>query len=234
MQVLTLFTVIPVKKLNNGKMRLSPMLSKDERKELTLQMLHDVLKTVSSTRAVSECVIISSDQDALNAAKTAGLTSLREPSPMGINEAVQYANNFCIDKGAVSTLVLPADIPLITQEDIDNMVNASKPDPSVVIIPSARQDGTNALLRRPPEIIATSYDRASYPTHLRYATDKQIRFTILQPETVMLDLDLPQDIDTFMKRRSSTETYRYLSSLKPALSERQLRHNTSRGRSSSI
>ncbi|MCL4435838.1 MAG: 2-phospho-L-lactate guanylyltransferase [Thaumarchaeota archaeon] len=225
---MTLFTVIPVKKLDNGKMRLSPLLSKDERKELSLQMLHDVLKTVSSTRAVSDCVIISSDQDALNAAKTAGLTPLMEPSPMGINEAVQYANNFCIEHGAASTLVLPADIPLITQEDINNIVNASKPDTSVVIIPSARQDGTNALLRRPPDVIATSYDRASYPTHLRYAIDKQIRFTILQPETVMLDLDLPQDMDAFLKRRSNTKTYRYLSNLKPVLSERQLRHNNSR------
>ncbi len=234
MQVLTLFTVIPVKKLDNGKTRLSPLLSKDERKELSLRMLHDVLKTVSATHAVNECVIISSDQEALNTAKTVGLTPLREPSPMGINEAVQYANSFCIDHGATSTLVLPADIPLITQEDIDNMVDASKPEPSVIIIPSARQDGTNALLRRPPEIIATSYDRASYQTHLCYASDKQIRFTVLHPETVMLDIDLPQDLDTFLKRRSSTETYSYLSRLEPALSERHLRHNTSSGRGSSI
>ncbi|MBI2938692.1 MAG: 2-phospho-L-lactate guanylyltransferase [Thaumarchaeota archaeon] len=229
-----LFTVIPVKKLDNGKTRLSPLLSKDERKELSLRMLHDVLKTISLTHAVSECVIISSDQDALNTAKTVGFTPLREPSPMGINEAIQYANSFCIDHGAASTLVLPADIPLITQEDINNMVDASKPEPSVIIIPSARQDGTNALLRRPPKIIATSYDRASYPTHLCYASDKQVRFTVLHPETVMLDLDLPQDLDTFMKRRSNTATYSYLSSLKPALSERHLCHNTSSGRSGSI
>ncbi len=226
---MTLFTVIPVKKLDNSKMRLSPQLSQDERKELSLRMLRDVLKTVSSTRAVDECVVISSDQEALSTAKTAGFTPLREPSPMGINEAVQYANNFCIDHGAASTLVLPADIPLIAQEDIDNMIDASRPEPSVVIIPSARRDGTNALLRRPPEIIPTFYDRASYPTHLSYASDKRIRFTVLHPETVMLDLDIPQDLGAFLERRSNTETYGYLSSLKPALSERHLHYNASSG-----
>jgi 2-phospho-L-lactate guanylyltransferase len=213
-------------------MRLSPLLTEDERKYLSLQMLRDVLTTISSTSIVSAGVIISSDQDALNAAKAAGLTPLKEPSPMGINDAVRYANRFCIRRGAASTLVLPADVPLITSSDIANIVNASKPGPSVVIIPSARLDGTNALLRRPPEIIGTSYDQASYSTHLHFAFEKQVRFTVLQPDTVTLDLDLPQDLAVFLNRRSNTDTYHYLSNLARPLIERQLRHNTHIGRSS--
>ncbi len=224
---MTLFTIIPVKKLDNGKTRLSPLLSKTERKELSLLMLRDVLKTIAAARTVSEGVIISSDQDVLSTAKNAGLLPLKEPSSMGINEAVQYANNFSIRHGATSTLVLPADVPLVTPRDIDDIIYASKPEPSVVIIPSARLDGTNALLRQPPAIISTSYDRASYLTHLHYASEKQVHFTVLQLDAVTLDLDLPQDLDTFLNRRSNTETYRYLSGLTPALNERQLRHSNS-------
>lgn len=212
---LTLYAIIPVKKLDTGKLRLSTILNTKGRREISLRMLQDVLKAVASAEEVDDAVVVSPDQDALNLAKETGFKPLKEEAQIGVNMAVKAANAFSLSRGASSTLVLPADIPLVQPRDIQEMVKASKPKASVVITPSTRMDGTNALLRRPPEIIQSAYDKESYRTHIRYAKEKNVHLTVIKSKTVMLDLDIPEDIAEFMAVKSDTETYRYLSRVKP-------------------
>lgn len=213
---MTLYAIIPVKKLDTGKLRLSTVLDREGRRELSLCMLRDVLKVAASAEDVDEVVVVSPDQEALNLAEETGFTPLKEEEQRGVNMAVKDANAFSLSRGASSTLVLPADIPLIQPRDIQEIVEASKPEASVVITPAIRMDGTNALLRRPPEVIQTSYDKESYRTHIRYASEKNIHLAVIRSKTVMLDLDIPKDIKEFMSTESDTETYRFLSRGKPA------------------
>jgi len=142
----TVYTITPVKRLDRGKARLAEVLNLDLRIELSLSMLQDVLKAIASARSISEGVVVSSDEDVLGLAADTGFTTLKEESQRGVNEAVEVATRYCLSRDASSTLVLPADIPLVTSRDINGIVEASNPAPSVVITPSLRMDGTNAFL----------------------------------------------------------------------------------------
>jgi 2-phospho-L-lactate guanylyltransferase len=120
-----------------------------------------------------------------------------------------------LNNGASSTIIIPADIPLIKPGDIKKIVNSSRNTQSVVIVPSKRMDGTNALLRSPPDVIKTSYDFSSYTTHKKYASEQKIPVSILKLYSVMLDLDLQEDLEEFMDKESETQTYKFLSENKP-------------------
>lgn len=178
-------------------------------------MLQDVLKAVASSDKIESTIVVSPEQEAVNLAKSLGFSTLLEKTQRGVNIAVNTANEYCLNNGASSTIILPADIPLIKPGDIKKIVNASRNNKSVVIIPSKRLDGTNALLRSPPDIIPTSYDIESYFSHKKYALQQKIPISIIKLHSVMLDLDIPEDLEEFMAKVSDTKTYKFLSQEKP-------------------
>ncbi len=212
---MTLYSIIPIKKLDKVKLRLSSLLNKEMRRELSLFMLRDVLKTIASTKEVDEAVVVSSDKAVLDVAEDYGFTPLDEGFQNGVNQAIEVANALCLRNGASSTLVLPADIPLIKPEDILQILGASRVEDSIVITPCIRLCGINALLRRPPDVIRTSYDNESFKTHIKYAYQENIHLSVVKLKSVMLDIDTPEDIKEFMSIRNVTETYDFISKAIP-------------------
>lgn len=173
-------------------------------------MIQDVFKSVSKTSEIDEIIIVSPDTEVLKLTHEFGFTTILEKKQLGVNIAVTIANKYCLNKGATSTLVLPADIPLIQPKDIKKIIETTKNSKSVVIIPSNRFDGTNALLRTPPNIIKTSYDKSSYKLHKQNSFNEKISIYEIHLKSIMLDLDIPEDIKEFMKIPSNTDTYRFL------------------------
>lgn len=210
---MSIYVIIPIKNLNNSKLRLSSIFNNETRKKISLLMMSDIFESLTKAKDIDEVVAISSDELALAIAIKNGFQIIREDKDKGVNEAVLKANKYSIRKGATSTLVIPADIPLLKPGDIQQIIKAASTLKSVVITPSLREDGTNALFRRPPNIIETSYDKESYKTHTQYSFEKNIRLSILRIRNIMLDIDTEEDIYKFMSKESQTETYHYLSTL---------------------
>ena len=71
---------------------------------------------------------------------------------------------------------------------------------------SINKNGTNILFRRPPDIIKTSYDEDSYYNHLNNVKKKNLKYYIIENESLMLDLDRPQDLKTIYKKLKSSRT----------------------------
>ena len=63
----------------------------------------------------------------------------------------------------------------------------------IVICPSQRYDGTNMLLRKPPEVIPTSFDRNSYESHISSAKDGGAEVRLFLSKKLMIDIDTPED-----------------------------------------
>lgn len=206
-----LHTIIPIKNLNDAKKRLSTLLNEEKRKQLSIYMILDVFKSVSITSEIEEVIVVSPDLEVLNYAKTFGFKTILEKAQVGVNKAVKTAISFCLENEATSTLILPADIPLIQSIDIKKIIEATNNTQSVIITPSKRMDGTNALLLSPPDVIQTSYDNSSYKVHKQNALNKKIPFIEIKLDSIMLDLDIPKDIEEFMTIISNTNTYRFLS-----------------------
>lgn len=205
------YVIIPVKSLSEGKQRLARILGEKERKKLTFCMLQDVLSVVLRSEKVNEAVVVSPDREILRLAKKLGAVALAEKANLGVNMAVSAGIKYCVRRRSPPVLVLPADIPLVSGWDLEAMASLGSSKPSIVICPSLRLNGTNALLLNPPDIIETSYDADSFRGHLSAGRLKGLRVKVYLSGRVMLDLDVPEDLELFLKLEASmnTETYRF-------------------------
>lgn len=187
------FAIVPVKRFENSKTRLSPILTDGERAQLAGLMLGDTLKALAATGV--RIVVVSSDGRAKEVADLHGATFLQQGSDSGVNSAVALADAYCKKNGAVASIVVPQDLPLLDSRDIRRIIaTAAEDERCIVICPSVRYDGTNVLLRRPPAAIKTHYDNNSYEMHLQAARQAGIPARVALIERLMFDVDTPADV----------------------------------------
>lgn len=149
-------------------------------------------RTVSLARQVGEVVVVSRDAAVRRLAREAGAWALVEAEP-GLNRALRQAAGWALARGEPEMLILPGDLPRLELSDLAGMVRAALPGPAVVIAPSRRFDGTNAMLLRPPNLIPFSFGPDSFNRHLRAARRAGLEPVVYLSDTVAFDLDLPRD-----------------------------------------
>ena len=215
---MNVYAIVPVKTLASSKQRLSKLLTVEERIKLSEAMLYDVLDSVCNCKSINKIIVVSKDKQVFSIAIEFGVAIVREEQELGVNVAVALADNICKDSDA--RIVIPQDLPLILPSDVDVLCASAKEKNCVVITPSYRYDGTNALLRKPPNVIETHYDEDSYEIHLQKAKERNIPVKIFLNRRLMLDLDEPTDIMHLMSGNSSTRTVSYLLEIKQKIKGR--------------
>ena len=201
--------IIPAKSLDKAKSRLSALLPIAERKEFCLKMLEDVLNAVKLAMNISQTVVVSNDLNVLHATEEFDVEYLRE-SRSGLNQAVSQAVDWCCKRETQSVLILPIDIPLVTSRNLEEIL-IHRHEASMVISPSRRDEGTNALLLTPPNVISTSYGPQSFQRHLEAAYEKKISFSCYRSEKIALDIDTVEDPNDFiLEHKEETKTYKWL------------------------
>ena len=189
------FAIVPVKRFENSKTRLSSILEMEDRIRLSSLMLEDTVKILSSVPLLTQIVIVSPDKRAEELATKHGVSFLREEKEKGVNLAVALADSYCIREAADATVVIPQDLPLLEPIEVFRACQlAENESRCIVICPSLRYDGTNMLLRKPPSVIATFYDMDSYNMHVKAALKLGIPIKRLFSKSVMYDIDTPEDV----------------------------------------
>jgi 2-phospho-L-lactate/phosphoenolpyruvate guanylyltransferase len=189
------FAIVPVKRFENAKTRLSSMLDTEDRIRLSSLMLEDTLQILSVAPPLTQVIIVSADKRADEIATKHGAKFLPEEKEKGVNSAVALADIYCIEKEAAdATIVIPHDLPLLDSIVISKACElAEKESTCIVICPSVRYDGTNMLLRKPPSVIGTFYETDSYNMHVRTAIKLGIPVKPLLSKSLMYDIDTPED-----------------------------------------
>lgn len=192
---MSLWAVIPVKPLRRGKSRLSSVLSEEERAMLNYSMLGNILMTLSNVEEVDEILVVSRDTAALALAREHGARTVQEDGRPELNTALKRATVVAQMYSADEILILPADLPLITPRDVQELILLAGKPPSIVIAPDRRMDGTNALLINPPGLLDYQYGLGSFQAHVHQAESKGARVEICKLTSLALDLDLPEDLE---------------------------------------
>lgn len=187
-----IFAIVPVKRFENSKSRLASLLSLQERKTLSELMLDDTLATLAASGCFAQVLVVTGDSRANEIAVRRGAKVILEQSDAGVNSAVALADAYSVKAGAQTTVVVPQDLPLMSAADIAGVCKLAD-NSCMAVCPSARFDGTNILVRRPPSAIATHYDNNSYENHLQAAKEAGLRATIIESKNLMFDLDTPAD-----------------------------------------
>lgn len=207
---MVVIAVVPVKGLSLSKKRLSAILSLQERRLLTAAMFEDVVTALKSS-TVDKIAAISSDPIIRATANKFAVPCLSE-NRTGLNPIIEEATKWCTEMKSDSMLVLPADIPLVSPKDINKITEMGIDNASVVISPS-KNGGTNALLRKPPNIIEARFGSNSFIRHLKEATRKYVSISIYCSKGIVCDIDFAEDLK-YLENENATATSQVLNQIK--------------------
>lgn len=188
--------IVPVKTFSRAKTRLN--LSPEKTEKVCGIMLEAVLSTLSKSESIEETVIVSRDETALGIGKKFGAVEIYDQDELGVNKAVKLADDYFRKEKFDSTVVFPQDIPLIREEDIKALLGFKTQNRCVLVVPSRKLDGTNALFRTPPDVMETHYDEDSFRIHLDTAEKKDALSALVLMGRIMLDVDNKSDLDLIM------------------------------------
>ena len=205
------WVVIPVRRLKNAKSRLSKVLDERLRREFSVKMFLDVLDSVVSCGSVKRVLVVTPDTDVLKFSRSFGVETLFEEFEEGVNKAVFKALNHCVREEFLPIVILPSDVPLLQPEDLDRVVRMGCREPSVVISPSLRFDGTNLLFLNPPNILKTFYyEQNSFFSHLAECFRLGVKVSVYVSRRIMLDVDCYEDLAEFLRLGEGKNSYRFL------------------------
>ena len=183
--------IIPVKTYSRAKTRLD--LEPRMREGICHLMLDEILNTLTASPHVHRIVMVTREARARDLGEKVGAVILRDREK-GVNEAVALAGEYLADLGAAMSLVIPQDIPLMRSGDIDFLLKFFTPPTCVLVVPSGRLDGTNALLRCPPDVMGTHYDDDSYRRHMAMARRATSNPGLVYIPSIMRDVDTTEDL----------------------------------------
>ena len=203
--------LVPVKHLETSKQRLSPLLTPPERFALAEAMLQDVLAALAMCKQRAHVALVSGDARAHALARHHGFGIIDDPDDPGETGAIEMAVRAAIERGAEFTLVVPADIPLMTAGELDQIF-AAAPRAGTVLASSASGRGTNAVLQRPPGLFPLRFGNDSFIPHLAAARATGKPVAVLKLARIAVDIDEPADLLDLLAIPADTRSQRLLKS----------------------
>ncbi|MEM0117005.1 MAG: 2-phospho-L-lactate guanylyltransferase [Conexivisphaerales archaeon] len=199
--------IIPLKQLE-PKSRLSKIMTLEERMALQLTMLADMLKTINKAKMINDTFIVTSDETLLKRLDCESVRFIKEPVETGVNGAILFAISRLTNYDG--WILLPADIPLLSINDLEITIRLFLYGFELIISPSRKMDGTNLLLMLRDKRIDLHYDDNSFEKHFAEAQKKGLKTVAYYSTGIGLDLDDEDDLTEFLKTESNTSTFQFL------------------------
>jgi 2-phospho-L-lactate guanylyltransferase len=219
--------LVPVKNTSSAKQRLAAVLDQPSRTALAQAMLHDVLTTLYDWPARREparresarreparrekarpaVAIVTSDLYAIKLATEYEFEVIPDPDNPGETGAIELATRICVERGADSTLVIPADIPLMQAWELDEILQHAPAEGSV-LVPAADGRGTNAAFRRPANLFPLRFGNDSFKPHHAAAQATGKPCVVLNLPGIAVDVDNPADLQQLISLPGQTRAQR--------------------------
>jgi 2-phospho-L-lactate guanylyltransferase len=185
--------IIPVKPFREGKSRLSGVMTDTERYQLNVHSLRQTIHVIKNVEDIDGTIIISRDPEVLETARSLSLKTIMEIG-QGLNRALYQVNN-TLNKDCDRVMVIPTDLPLLSREDIQKVLDLGCEKPVVVIVPDRHHRGTNALLVNPVGCIRYRFGINSAKKHAFEAQKRDIPTIITDIPGISIDLDMEEDLE---------------------------------------
>jgi 2-phospho-L-lactate guanylyltransferase len=195
--------LIPIKNLSSAKQRLASVLDQPSRTALAQAMLYDVLTTLHNWNNSPPVAVVTGDPYAIQLATNYRFAVIPDPDNPGETGAIEMATRICVERGTDSTLVIPADIPLMQAWELEAIVKQAPAEGSV-LVPAADGRGTNAVFRRPADLFPLRFGNDSFKPHLAAAQATGKPCLILNFAGIAVDVDNPEDLQRLMSLPGKT------------------------------
>ncbi|EKF20892.1 2-phospho-L-lactate guanylyltransferase [Nitratireductor pacificus] len=206
------WAIVPVKRLDRAKSRLSLLLSRAERQELAGAMLRDVFDVLVGAERLSGIVVVTNDVQAAELASGIGASVVPDRLEAGTNEAVRQGLEWLLGRDCEGAIVVPGDVPFASPAEVDAVAGALDAH-AVVLVPALRDGGTNMLGLRPSNLMEPAFGPDSFTRHLAMARAAGITPRVLHLEGAGHDIDVSSDLFCSAEGGAAARTRAFLERL---------------------
>jgi 2-phospho-L-lactate/phosphoenolpyruvate guanylyltransferase len=187
--------VLPVKRFQLAKQRLSAELPPEFREALAEAMIADVLAALAACEAIEATLVVTNEPAVSDLARARGAAVTPDPHESGQSAAAAIGQARAVADGYDRALLVPGDCPAIDPDELTGLLGGGRPGTTVVIVPDRHGLGTNALLLSPPNAIAPTFGPGSCRRHEERAAAAGARCRVAQVPSLLLDVDTPRDLE---------------------------------------
>ncbi|HSY11556.1 MAG TPA: 2-phospho-L-lactate guanylyltransferase [Verrucomicrobiae bacterium] len=195
--------LIPFKSLTTAKQRLADALNATQRSQLAEAMLRDVMSATAGLKGRVDVALVTGDTRAQAIAREFGFIIIEDTRNESETAAIEMATAWCEERGYDTTIVVPADIPLIAPDELHRVLDAA-PGEGAVFVPAYDRRGSNCILRRPASIIPLRFGNDSFLPHCEAMKKTGKELIILEMPGIGLDIDNPHELDLLVQRQGTT------------------------------
>jgi 2-phospho-L-lactate/phosphoenolpyruvate guanylyltransferase len=206
---MNIWAIVPIKPFNKAKSRLAKALHPEQREHIAETMFRRTVSVLTSVKDIRGVLVISRDTKVLAIARDLGAHTVQESGEPELNAALLRASQVAGLQHANGVLILPADLPLVTADDVQQLLYLGRYHHSVVLAPDRNEDGTNAMVVVPPGFIPFSYGSGSFARHLKLAQDAQATVQVYRSETLSLDIDTPEDLAIYYEAAGAAALFNH-------------------------
>jgi 2-phospho-L-lactate guanylyltransferase len=181
--------LIAIKERARCKTRLADVLGPPERIDLVRSMLRAVLAAAANAQSVHQVIVISPERDTV----PAEIPVLADTGE-SLNTALVQAHTMVREFGCQEIVVLPADLPLITAAEIDELVRAARAG-GFAMATDAAGIGTNALCLLSTQPFRFQFGPDSRRLHLQEAQRSGSSPQVVHLPGLEFDVDSSADLD---------------------------------------
>ena len=203
-----MWAIVPVKRFDQAKRRLASVLNAPQRCGLMLAMAQDVLTALSQAQQLSGVLLVSRAPEADALAQAFGVRQFAESAAANLPQALEEARDHAVSElDATSVFIVPADAPLVSSDEIDQLIQAHR---HVTLLPDGEAIGTNGLICTPPDAIPFVFDGRSFKAHAAHAQAAGFPPSIVANSSFALDIDTPDDLAQLLRQAQGGKTAAYL------------------------
>lgn len=203
--------LIPVKSLTTAKQRLAEALDQERRSQFAEAMLRDVMTAAAGVLGRIDMALVTGDARARALAGEFGFLVIEDAGNESETAAIEMATAWCEQRGYDTTIVVPGDIPLITSQELQAVLDAA-PAEGAVFVPAYDRRGSNCILRRPASLIPLRFGNDSFLPHCEAMKKTGKKLVVLELPGMGLDIDNPHELDLLLQRDGNTNAQRVLRS----------------------
>lgn len=190
---MSVWLVLPMKSLLDGKSRLAPALNLVQRRALLERMFEHTLDQATSFPGLEKTLVVTGCNETRARAAALGAQVFREDAGAGLNGGLRQAQVALRQRGATRMLVVHCDLPLLAATDLRKLAQAAEFN-RVGIAPDRIRQGTNGLSLAASLEFGFSFGPGSFALHL-----EEVRRLGLQPQVVEstgleFDVDQPEHL----------------------------------------
>ena len=205
--------LIPIKDPARAKTRLAHLLSEDERRRLAWAMFEDLTRATATASKPDRIILVSSFAPAIERAHELGWDVLIEESQVSESASVDWASRVLSERGFKTVMRLPADLPLVRGQDIDELMSINLESPGALLVPSREGTGTNTIIRTPPDLFPSRFGPNSLALHREEASRVGVDCVIVNNARIGLDIDEPDDLVLLLREGMGTKSFAALNQM---------------------